>query len=1167
MSTTNQLLSKLASATLCALVGLSCTAQPQGLAPTQAGAGPVVKFDLLVRPLPEIPFPNDLATRLDLDSPTGPRINASVVAPTTLEGEVRQEMNALDGWGTFGAITVSFDADVDAPAIRAAHLDDDFANDAVYLVNLKTGEPVALDLGRGNFPVVLQDTNKFFLNDPRDTSSTLMYETQAETNLNGNGVLDLSEDTDHDGVWDQPNTTGPDIYKDLLDFYEKQTHTLVIRPVVTLEQRTTYAVVLTRRIKDAQGRPLRSPFPFVNHLAQTDQLRPLLGYLGKGKLAGLSKDDLAFAWTFTTQSTTRDLEAIREGLYGDGPLAWLGDHNPPRLEPVGYADDKTGAVSPRPMHPLKGKAPVGEDPAAWAKNPYVVPMDKFGGAFDKLLPLLGIDAGIDAVYLADGYKFVDYFVIGSFRSPDFIDDNERPTIDGTFRMNAAAGLAHLWERPDGWQALEEQALQAGFDAPIAAATAALRNRAQRATRDRVWFMLTVPKALNGHQAPFPVALYGHGYTSQRTEMLGFAGNMAKQGIATAAIDSYGHGLGVSESDRKVIEAIIASTGFGPTVKAIMKGRARDLDNDGIPDSGGDFWVADTFHTRDVVRQSIVDWMQFIRVMRNFGTYEMGDINGDGIADVAGDFNGDGVPDVGGPDKRDGRANPGSDFFVFGQSLGGILAAILPAVEPKVVAAAPIAGGAGLGDVGIRSEQGGVIQAVFLEILGPILASEPAGPGKAHLVFNVQDVNREARVRLTDTPLDLAPGDRVSAWNTNTKQGEPQKRDEAIVDAQGRFRLQVAMDNASFNEDSPVDDQPVHLGLCDPEMPAQAGRLKLRHGADCIVFKRVRAGAPDLVIDTFPADVTFQKRKFAKGTPLVALARGFALKRGAPEFRRFFGLAQTILEAGDPASYAPHYTQDLLPARAGNPAGVLVVATTGDLNVPVNTGYSIARVAGAVPYVYDPVKHAAWGRSPNDVLIQSKATECLEKLRYFRPVAACMRSADPAHCAPPADLRDQALLDLVQCVRPEDCERDSLADPGNYAFDPATGKFLDEGNTHFDNPGVPRLKHGLRDVLVMEADAKDGDGNPLKRKTALITPYLERRGKHGFDTPHPSDNFDIDLYMINMVARFFETRGTEIRYDLCMHRDGYDAPRLIGDGVVNPDARRVPACDFIPPYPQ
>ena len=38
---------------------------------------------------------------------------------------------------------------------------------------------------------------------------------------------------------------------------------------------------------------------------------------------------------------------------------------------------------------------------------------------------------------------------------------------------------------------------------------------------------------------------------------------------------------------------------------LLVGRDRDLNNDGLADSGGDMWTGDLFHTRDMVRQSVV----------------------------------------------------------------------------------------------------------------------------------------------------------------------------------------------------------------------------------------------------------------------------------------------------------------------------------------------------------------------------------------------------------------------------------------------------------------------------------------------------------------------------------------------------------------------------------
>ena len=137
-------------------------------------------------------------------------------------------------------------------------------------------------------------------------------------------------------------------------------------------------------------------------------------------------------------------------------------------------------------------------------------------------------------------------------------------------------------------------------------------------------------------------------------------------------------------------------------------------------------------------------------------------------------------------------------------------------------------------------------------------------------------------------------------------------------------------------------------------------------------------------------------------------------------------------------------------------------------------------------------------------------------------------------------------------------------------------------------GAPRLKKSLQSAMIAEYPGLDEQGNPTTRKSAMIVPYLEAHGKHGFDVPHPEDPFDIDLHMINMIGRFFETRGSDLRFDHCMHRDGYDRSRLDvrptikdehGNDVPNPnfgkkdpEAKRVPAsstedCSFIPEYPE
>src|SRR5205085_2798675 len=113
--------------------------------------GPRVAWDLGALPFPELPIPNDVASYPDPTSPTGIRINASMIAPTMYEQRLRAQFDHMDGWGTFMPITVRVDQDLDVVDLAQRHADEfDFTNDAIYLVNLETGIPVPIDIGNGN---------------------------------------------------------------------------------------------------------------------------------------------------------------------------------------------------------------------------------------------------------------------------------------------------------------------------------------------------------------------------------------------------------------------------------------------------------------------------------------------------------------------------------------------------------------------------------------------------------------------------------------------------------------------------------------------------------------------------------------------------------------------------------------------------------------------------------------------------------------------------------------------------------------------------------------------------------------------------------------------------------------------------------------------------------
>ena len=107
------------------LTSISCQTSPEGLRVTPDGTGPMIVVDWDAEPLPELPFPNNLATRPDPLSPTGRRLNISTVAMTNYESETRAKLNELTGFGIFSPISVAFDKDLDLDNIVARHRDDE----------------------------------------------------------------------------------------------------------------------------------------------------------------------------------------------------------------------------------------------------------------------------------------------------------------------------------------------------------------------------------------------------------------------------------------------------------------------------------------------------------------------------------------------------------------------------------------------------------------------------------------------------------------------------------------------------------------------------------------------------------------------------------------------------------------------------------------------------------------------------------------------------------------------------------------------------------------------------------------------------------------------------------------------------------------------------------
>lgn len=1052
---------------------------PAAQRPGALALGPKVRWDLGHRPFPEIPLPNDVATFPDPSSPTGLRVNASLVTPTGFESRLREGFDELDGWGTFQPVTVAFDEDLDLGDLtrRMRGDDHDFADDAVYLINLTTGVPVPLDMGDGNFVYTAKNRDGYYPNDPRGGQSNLLFETVNE-DVNSNGRLDPGEDTNFDGVLNRaavfPAGSAPE--DNLSTYWEPDTRTLIVRPLVPLTERTRYAVVLTDRLRGVSGYPVRSPYPTIAHPAQSPTLEALDGLLRGASsryYGGLvyrpresdgAASRVTFAWTFTTQTTVSDMLDVRRGLYGEGPFA--------------------NAL--RPITPDLALARANEGSNCsddQDARPYIIRGAALSRLVDALADALGVDDAGRAL-LVSQYHYVDYIAVGTYRVPYPMGDARDSSPHAHWTLNSRTGsIAHLGT-------------------------------------DTVQFAMVVPKALEGHAAPFPVAFMGHGYTGNFTDALGFGPFLAAHGLATVGINAPGHGLVLDATARAVIPALLRGMCNGGLIDGLTVSRARDLNGDDVADSGGDFWTAYVFHTRDSMRQHTLDHMQLIRALRGFDGRARAGVdfnhNGDASDDIAGDFNGDGTPDVGGPDAR---------FYTMGGSLGGILSMALGAADSSVRAAAPVSGSGGMTDVGIRSTQGGVKEAVILRVMGPLVVSLPSGEyapsggrtrtsctaTQATLRFIVPDLNDtgelefacadvlpagSSEVRTDGSTPAIAPGDDVVVLNLRSDE-----RRCARAGADGRLRIGIPTD----------DNDPLQMVVYRGAAVTDYGTCALNDGAQVrslIGEQRVIEGDCDRSCGHIPPDARSTspvRRWTARGAQLRAPAEGLGIRRQTPEMRRFLLLAQAALDAADPVSWAPLY---FMRRPADHPQhALLVINTVGDQAVPISTGNAFARAAGLIPFM-----------GP------STAARFPEMSEYATPQTLFDRYGS----TPNRVLIDRHVLEGLSNAR-----RYSIPGHDDYLFDVDN---LDEGAQRF---GEPTLTPPLR--LVRRAAPMNGALDATWQPTiaswsadtgpsaGVLNAYIQPRGVHSFALPDSDDPWHVQTYLLHTVGHFFATDGRDIYY--------------------------------------
>ena len=166
----------------------------------------------------------------------------------------------------------------------------------------------------------------------------------------------------------------------------------------------------------------------------------------------------------------------------------------------------------------------------------------------------------------------------------------------------------------------------------------------------IYFNLILPAGTPPHGG-WPVVIFGHGFTdSKQGAPIVVAASMASQGLATIAINVVGHGGGPLGTLR-----VLLGDDSSATIPA--GGRGTDENGDGKVDftEGLDAAPPQTIiSNRDGLRQTVVDLMQLVRVIKTGG-----------------------IPGL----SR-------SRIYYAGQSFGGIYGTILLAVEPRLRAGVP-----------------------------------------------------------------------------------------------------------------------------------------------------------------------------------------------------------------------------------------------------------------------------------------------------------------------------------------------------------------------------------------------------------------------------------------------------------------------------------------------
>ncbi|NCT67670.1 MAG: lipase [Rhodanobacteraceae bacterium] len=343
--------------------------------------------------------------------------------------------------------------------------------------------------------------------------------------------------------------------------------TLAIVPTRPLKQLTSYMAVLTNGIKDASGANVRGSLIY----QFTERKSPLCAN-GQSTLAALPAASACALEPLRQLTNSQEAAATAAGVApGSIVMSWVAT---------------TQGITPTF---LALKNVIQQSPPAATT---IAPTGQTLGSLGLGLPPI-----------ADIY-------VGTVALPYY--------LTAPSQANPAAPLTTFWKAKAGGYVppfntlgLDPTSTNVTFANPLPVAT----------STQAVPLLMTVPNAASGKTKPaagWPVVIFQHGITRNRTDMFAIAGTLAAQGYAVVAIDLPLHGI-----TDKANPFYIGNT---PFAAAGAKERTFDLDlqdntsgapgPDGKVDSSGSWFInlSSLLTSRDNLRQGVADLLSLSRAV-------------------------------------------------------------------------------------------------------------------------------------------------------------------------------------------------------------------------------------------------------------------------------------------------------------------------------------------------------------------------------------------------------------------------------------------------------------------------------------------------------------------------------------------------------------------------